>query len=75
MLASEQPREAGKALLDYCSAALDAGRMVELMAVDKKVLAGQLRLILLDDIGKATMTSEFPSEALMATLQSCRDAA
>jgi len=38
------------------------------MAVDKKVLDGQLRLVLLRHIGEAVVTSEFPREILDATL-------
>ena len=38
------------------------------MAVDKKVLDGQLRLVLLRHIGEAVVTSEFPREILHATL-------
>lgn len=41
---------------------------VRLMAVDKKVLDGQLRLVLLEAIGKAVVTAEFDPETLQATL-------
>lgn len=41
---------------------------VRLMAVDKKVLDGQLRLVLLEAIGKAVVTAEFDTETLQATL-------
>ena len=50
-------------------------RMLDLMAIDKKVLAGQVRLILLDEIGAGFMTADFPQDALLTTLDSCRDAA
>ena len=43
-------------------------RMLELMAVDKKVLAGQLRLVLLKQLGEAVITSEFDQAVLVATL-------
>lgn len=43
-------------------------RMRELMAVDKKVLAGQLRLVLLKQLGEAVVTSEFAQDALMHSL-------
>ncbi|MTW22368.1 3-dehydroquinate synthase [Allochromatium palmeri] len=39
-------------------------RMLELMAVDKKVLAGQLRLVLLTQLGEAIVTSDFDRDAL-----------
>jgi 3-dehydroquinate synthase len=38
------------------------------MAVDKKVLDGQLRLVLLKSLGSAVVTADFPQEALMATI-------
>ncbi|WP_079203420.1 3-dehydroquinate synthase [Pseudomonas sp. CC6-YY-74] len=38
------------------------------MAVDKKVLDGQLRLVLLRHIGEAVVTGDFPREILNATL-------
>ena len=41
---------------------------LEHMAVDKKVLDGRLRLVLLRRIGEAVVTSEFPREILDATL-------
>ncbi|KAA0876268.1 3-dehydroquinate synthase [Nitrincola tapanii] len=44
-------------------------RFLELMAVDKKVLDGQLRLVLLKKIGEATVTSDFPQALLMQTLE------
>lgn len=44
-------------------------RLRKLMAVDKKVLAGRLRLVLLHGIGKAVICDDFPMEVLDATLQ------
>ncbi len=38
------------------------------MAVDKKVLDGQLRLVLLKAIGEAEVTSEFGLDQLKATI-------
>ena len=55
-------------------ASMTPERMLEHMAVDKKVLAGQVRLILLDDLGKAVITSEFDKTALHDTLNACREA-
>jgi 3-dehydroquinate synthase len=43
-------------------------RFLELMAVDKKVLDGRLRLVLLKGIGKALVTDGFPLQALRETL-------
>jgi 3-dehydroquinate synthase len=39
------------------------------MAVDKKVLDGRLRLVLLKGLGAAVVTSDFPREVLDATLR------
>ncbi len=47
---------------------LDAARFRELMAIDKKVLDGRLRLVLLQGIGRAIVTGDFPAQALTATL-------
>jgi len=45
---------------------------LQLMAVDKKVLAGQLRLILLKGVGKAVLTQDFTPEILEDTLRAYR---
>jgi len=47
---------------------MDAARFLELMAVDKKVVDGGLRLILLKDIGDAIMTGDFDADLLGKTL-------
>ena len=41
---------------------------IELMSVDKKVLDGQLRLVLLSQLGRATVTADFDAELLRQTL-------
>jgi len=51
---------------------LDAERFLELMAVDKKVLDGLLRLVLLRAIGAAVVTDEFNSGTLRAMLDEPR---
>ena len=45
-----------------------AERFIDLMAVDKKVIDGSIRLVLLREIGKAFVTSDFPASTLMETL-------
>ena len=45
-------------------------QFLELMAVDKKVLDGSIRLVLLSALGQAVVTSEFDSKYLQKTLQS-----
>ena len=47
-------------------------RFQELMSIDKKVMAGTLRLILLKSIGKAVITDQFKTEQLLETLNHCR---
>ena len=47
---------------------LDADQMLELMAVDKKVISGQLRLVLLNAIGDAFISSDFDPQKLRETL-------
>ncbi|MBK1700457.1 3-dehydroquinate synthase, partial [Thiococcus pfennigii] len=42
--------------------------------VDKKVLSGRLRLVLLEAIGAAVVTADFPPAALRATLDEGRRA-
>jgi 3-dehydroquinate synthase len=47
---------------------LTADKMIELMAIDKKVKDGKLHLVLLKDIGEAVLTSEFSQDLLFSTL-------
>ena len=49
--------------------ALDPDRFLELMAVDKKVLEGRLRLVLLRGIGQALVTDGFDRAVLRETLE------
>jgi len=53
---------------------LDAQRFRELMAVDKKVQDGRLRLVLLRAIGEAVITDRFDDALLVETLDACRGA-
>lgn len=48
---------------------LQADTLLEHMARDKKVRAGQLHLVLLRDIGQAVLTGEFPASTLKDTLR------
>jgi 3-dehydroquinate synthase len=56
-------------------AELSTDRMLELMAVDKKIKGGKLRLVLLNAIGKAELDGDFDPRALRETLEECRVAA
>ncbi|MDP1708971.1 MAG: 3-dehydroquinate synthase [Gammaproteobacteria bacterium] len=54
--------------------ALTSERLLELMAVDKKVSGGKLHLILLRAIGQAVISADFDPQLLHATLDTCRTA-
>jgi len=45
-----------------------AARILELMQMDKKVLGGAVRLVLLEKLGRAIVTGDYPQAALEATL-------
>ncbi len=49
----------------------DIDAMIELMGMDKKVIDGQLRLVLLRAIGDAFVSSEFAIDQLKQTLRDC----
>jgi len=71
---SRSERERAEALIARAGLQLSpppevgAERFRELMAIDKKVMDGRLRLVLLQSIGAAVVTGEFPREALENTL-------
>jgi 3-dehydroquinate synthase len=54
----------------HAPAELSPERFLELMAVDKKVQDGTLRLVLLEAIGHAVVTADYPMEKLRETLHS-----
>lgn len=56
-------------------AAMLPARFLELMAVDKKVQDGRLRLVLLKRLGEAVVTDEVPRVELEKTLMTMREAA
>ncbi len=60
----------GQARLPVRQPPFGAPRYLDLMGLDKKVEGGQLRLVLLERIGKAFVTSEFPAAALREVLES-----
>jgi 3-dehydroquinate synthase len=47
-----------------------AAKAFDYMRVDKKVQSGRIRLVLLDSLGKARFTAEYPDDILHATLRS-----
>jgi 3-dehydroquinate synthase len=48
--------------------ALGVEKYLDLMGLDKKVADGKIRLVLLQSIGKAVMTGDYPQEKLLETL-------
>jgi 3-dehydroquinate synthase len=50
-------------------ASITPDKFLELMAVDKKVINGQLRLVLPQGIGQSVVTADFPAEVLRDTLE------
>ncbi|WP_095092485.1 3-dehydroquinate synthase [Pseudomonas sp. Irchel 3A5] len=71
---SEQERNRGIRLLQRAGLPvvppqeMTPEHFLEHMAVDKKVLDGRLRLVLLRRMGEAVITDEYPKEVLQATL-------
>jgi 3-dehydroquinate synthase len=57
-----------RAGLPVAAPRIGASRALELMSMDKKVLAGTVRLVLLEKLGKAIVTGKYSGEALEATL-------
>ena len=56
-------------------AELDSNRFMELMAVDKKVQAGKIRLVLLKDIGSSLVSDDYDPDLLEETLNEYHRAA
>jgi 3-dehydroquinate synthase len=57
-----------RAKLPVSPPAMTANQFLDLMAVDKKVLDGRLRLVLLKQIGEALVTSEITEQSVRAAL-------
>ncbi len=49
---------------------IGTARALELMGMDKKVLAGRIRLVLTKRLGEGIVTGDYPADALTATLES-----
>ena len=54
---------------------LSTDRWLELMAVDKKVVDGTLRLVLLKGVGRAVVSADFTADQLRRTIDAARDRA
>jgi 3-dehydroquinate synthase len=48
---------------------IGASRALDLMGMDKKVLAGRIRLVLLESLGAGVVSGDYPAEALRSTLE------
>ncbi len=51
---------------------MSSEQFIELMGVDKKVLDGRLRLVLLTSLGRAVVTSDIDKTLLLQTFAACR---
>jgi 3-dehydroquinate synthase len=58
-----------RAGLPLAAPPIGAAKALELMGMDKKVLAGRIRLVLLRQLGQGIVTGDYPAAALTATLQ------
>jgi 3-dehydroquinate synthase len=50
---------------------MGAARYMELMALDKKVAAGRLRLILLEAMGRGVVSADAPESEIRAAIEAC----
>jgi 3-dehydroquinate synthase len=57
------------------AAGVEPAELLEHMRIDKKVLGGRLRLVLLRRIGAAFVTGDYPQAALARTLAAHCDGA
>jgi len=58
-----------RAQLPTAAPRIGSARALELMGMDKKVLDGRIRLVLLRSLGQACITGEYPPQVLQATLR------
>jgi len=57
-----------RAALPVAAPRIGAARALDLMGMDKKVLAGRIRLVLMRKVGEGVVAGEYPADALQATL-------
>jgi 3-dehydroquinate synthase len=58
-----------RAGLPVAAPGIGASRALELMGMDKKVLQGRIRLVLLRRLGEAVVSGDYPADALQRTLR------
>jgi 3-dehydroquinate synthase len=52
---------------------MSADQFLELMSLDKKVIDGKLRLVLLESIGRAVVTDQAPLSQVVQAIESCSE--
>ena len=52
---------------------MGAEKYIQLMGMDKKIVDGQMRFVLLKALGHAVISSEVPVDMLRATLEFCSE--
>jgi 3-dehydroquinate synthase len=57
-----------RAGLPVAAPPIGASRALSLMGMDKKVLAGRIRLVLLRGLGEGVVSGDYPAGELQATL-------
>ena len=57
-----------RAGLPIAAPPIGAARALELMGMDKKVLAGRIRLVLMRKVGEGVVSGDYPADTLQATL-------
>ncbi len=62
-----------KAELPVVAPKMGGDKYIELMGMDKKIIDGQMRFVLLKALGQAVISSEVPVDLLRATLESCSE--
>jgi 3-dehydroquinate synthase len=58
-----------RARLPIVAPKIGAARALDLMRMDKKVLSGTIRLVLLERLGRAVVIDEYPEDELEAVLR------
>jgi 3-dehydroquinate synthase len=62
-----------RAELPVVAPKMGAEKYIQLMGMDKKIIDGQMRFVLLKALGLAVISSEIPEDLLRATLESCSE--
>jgi 3-dehydroquinate synthase len=60
-----------RAALPVTGPVLGTGKYLQLMGLDKKVVGGKMRFVLLKSIGEGVVYGDAPEELLRQTLETC----